>query len=128
MKTTALVFGIGLTAVGLVSAVHSQPTTPDLFNELHWRNIGPFRGGRTRAAAGVPGQPNVFYMGQVNGGVWKTDDFGQTWAPEFTVPQMRVPRGPTSVCAMASRFPPWRSIREIRIACLPPCSGTLTGR
>ena len=45
--------------------------------------IGPFRGGRTRAAAGVPSQPNVFYMGQVNGGVWKSDDYGRTWNPIF---------------------------------------------
>ncbi|MFL6445294.1 MAG: WD40/YVTN/BNR-like repeat-containing protein [Candidatus Sulfotelmatobacter sp.] len=45
--------------------------------------IGPFRGGRTRAAAGVPSQSNVFYMGQVNGGVWKSDDYGRTWNPIF---------------------------------------------
>ena len=53
------------------------------YQELHWRMIGPFRGGRTRAAAGVPSQPNVFYVGQVNGGVWKSDDYGRTWNPIF---------------------------------------------
>jgi len=51
--------------------------------DMHWRMIGPFRGGRTRAVAGVPDQPNVFYIGQVNGGVWKSTDYGRTWAPIF---------------------------------------------
>ena len=53
------------------------------YQELHWRMIGPFRGGRTRAAVGIPSQPNVFYIGQVNGGVWKSDDYGRTWNPIF---------------------------------------------
>ena len=50
---------------------------------MHWRNIGPTRGGRTKAAAGIPAQPNVFLIGAVNGGVWKTTDYGRTWKPIF---------------------------------------------
>ena len=50
---------------------------------LRWRNIGPYRGGRTRAICGVPSQPNVFYMAPVNGGAFKSIDYGRTWQPTF---------------------------------------------
>ena len=67
----------------LSPAAIAQQVNPDLLQALHWRSIGPFRGGRTRAAAGVPSQPNVFYVAQVNGGVWRTTDYGRTWTPIF---------------------------------------------
>src|SRR5271156_2778662 len=66
-----------------VESITAQQVPENTYQELHWRMIGPFRGGRTRAATGVPSQPNVFYMGQVNGGVWKSDDYGRTWTPIF---------------------------------------------
>jgi photosystem II stability/assembly factor-like uncharacterized protein len=54
-----------------------------VFQELRWRSIGPHRGGRALAVTGVRGQPESFYFGSVDGGVWRTNDAGRTWNPIF---------------------------------------------
>src|ERR1041384_3854656 len=79
-------------AVLALCAVCAEPVASDetsavgqvdsrLYDTLHWRNIGPFLGGRVLAVAGVPGEPLQGYFGAVAGGVWKTMDAGTTWTP-----------------------------------------------
>ncbi|MBL0232286.1 MAG: glycoside hydrolase [Chitinophagaceae bacterium] len=78
MKRTIALLPFLLCAITLFSQVNESQ-----FSQLKWRMIGPHRGGRTVGAVGVPQQPNVFYIGVNNGGVWKTTDFGRTWNPIF---------------------------------------------
>ncbi|HEX7071477.1 MAG TPA: glycosyl hydrolase, partial [Rhodothermales bacterium] len=74
-----LTFAVLITTIASLQAAVS----PALFQDLRWRLIGPFRGGRVLAVTGVPGEPEHFYFGSVNGGVWETRDAGRTWQPIF---------------------------------------------
>jgi photosystem II stability/assembly factor-like uncharacterized protein len=67
----------------LASSTAFAAVDPSLLQDLRWRLIGPFRGGRVLAVTGVPGEPEHFYFGSVNGGVWETRDAGRTWQPIF---------------------------------------------
>src|SRR4051812_19554427 len=61
----------------------APPIESSMYDCLRWRCIGPHRGGRTVGAAGIADQPNTFFIGVNNGGVWKTTDAGRTWIPIF---------------------------------------------
>ncbi len=76
-------FLIAVLVGALTSLVVAQPYDSSYFAGLHWRLIGPFRGGRALAVTGVPGQPEKFYFGAVGGGVWESDNAGRTWNPIF---------------------------------------------
>jgi photosystem II stability/assembly factor-like uncharacterized protein len=84
---------VALLCAGVMGLDFLTPITPtasaeggyniNLYSGLHWRLIGPFRGGRVNAVSGVAGQPSTFYYGSVGGGVWKSNNSGRTWSPVF---------------------------------------------
>jgi photosystem II stability/assembly factor-like uncharacterized protein len=106
-RVAALTFAI---AAGTGGAQQAAPPVPrqelprvseGLYAAMRWRSIGPFRGGRVLAVAGVPGQPESFYFGAVGGGVWRTSDAGQVWQPVFDGP----PSGSIGALAVAPSNP-----------------------
>src|SRR5262245_52939620 len=75
---------------------------PNSYQDLRWRTIGPHRGGRSTAAAGVRTQPNVFYFGATGGGVFKTENYGITWIP---VTDGQIPTGSIGAIDVADSNP-----------------------
>ncbi len=98
---------LGLVAVGSFS-VNAQDSFAggqypvSLLNGLQWRDVGPMRGGRSFAVAGVPSQVDTFYMGSVGGGVWKTENDGRTWTP---ISDQGIPIGSIGAIAVAPSNP-----------------------
>ncbi|HET7234670.1 MAG TPA: hypothetical protein VFJ16_31950 [Longimicrobium sp.] len=82
-RRRALAAALAAFAAAAPASPVAAQVSPRLFSGLRWRMVGPFRGGRTVAAVGVPQQPGVFYIGANNGGVWKTNDYGRVWTPIF---------------------------------------------
>jgi photosystem II stability/assembly factor-like uncharacterized protein len=80
---------VGLSIAGWARAADARAAAavdavdPSYYQALHWRLIGPFRGGRVLAVSGIPGNDRRFYFGAVDGGVWETKDAGRTWQPIF---------------------------------------------
>ncbi len=85
LKRVVWAAAIALVWVPLVAPGHAQQAAPlssDVYGRLHWRFIGP-EGNRFSAAAGVPGDPHVYYVGAASGGIYKTVDAGVNWQPMF---------------------------------------------
>src|SRR5450631_4814712 len=74
---------LGAIAIALTAAiglgVSAQSAPDDVTSGSHWRLLGPFRAGWSTMAQGIADQPDVYYFGAAGGGVWKTEDAGQTW-------------------------------------------------
>jgi photosystem II stability/assembly factor-like uncharacterized protein len=73
----------GAALILLATAFAQAQDSAALTSELHWRQLGPFRGGWATSVEGVPAKPDTFYFGGAGGGIWKTDDAGQTWQAFF---------------------------------------------
>jgi hypothetical protein len=84
MPLNLKVLSIGGILLYLLFSISSQAAVPESsYADLHWRQVGPFRGGWATAVAGHPDRVTTFYFGSADGGVWKTDDAGSTWRPLF---------------------------------------------
>ena len=94
---------LALVATGLLwgglPARAQETVNPDLFGNLKWREIGPWRGGRVTAVTGVPGNDRLYYMGATGGGRWKTENAGISWGVPGH-PQQEAPLRPQRTGAL----------------------------
>src|SRR5690242_10065437 len=77
--TVVILCIIAMSAPVSASAANATSPSQTLMSKLHWRSIGPYIGGRVVAIAGVPSDPDLFYMGGVQGGIWKSTNYGLSW-------------------------------------------------
>src|SRR3954452_21682080 len=82
LRRLSLISAVLLLLISAAVAV-AAPVPPEDYSALRWRLVGPLRGGWGTCASGVPGQPETFFFGAADGGVWKTTDAGRTWNPLF---------------------------------------------
>ena len=106
---TRTIFRIALIALfcvatlgGLTTLAQSGVFPEAVLSGLQWRDVGPMRGGRSFAVAGVASEPDTFYMGSVGGGVWKTENSGRTWTP---ISDTGIPIGSIGAIAVAPSDP-----------------------
>ncbi|HXC70064.1 MAG TPA: hypothetical protein VN644_08810 [Pyrinomonadaceae bacterium] len=86
----------------LLLAIPVRSQSPEFFNGLRYRLVGPSRGGRVTTVTGVPSQPKTFYMGVASGGLFRTTDSGATWIP---ITDGKIPLGSTGSVAVADSDP-----------------------
>jgi len=90
-----------LSVLSILPDAPAQQFPADMLAGLHWRDVGPMRGGRSYGVAGNANQPDTFYMGSVGGGVWKTENAGRTWVPIADDPATGIPIGSIGAIAVA---------------------------
>lgn len=101
MSLARIVQSLAVALLAMAAASAQAAVSPSLYQDLHWRLIGPFRGGRVLTVAGIPGNDRRFYFGAVDGGVWATEDAGRTWTPIFD----QEPAGSIGALALAPSNP-----------------------
>src|SRR3984957_19162978 len=95
-------FVAGLFCSSLNAEESSGQYPKALLSGMHWREVGPMRGGRAYGVAGVPSKPSTFYFGSVGGGVWRTENAGRTW---FPIADEGIPIGSIGAIAVAPSNP-----------------------